>query len=318
MPLNAKRLLRWAAGLAVVALVGFFFWRSLRDNWGEIREIDLSFGWWMVATVALFVLAVAVSGTLWGRIMARLEDRPVPPLEAIRVQFASWLLKYIPGHVGLVVNKLLWAKGRGTSRLLLVLSVVYENSFLLIVSIVPMVPLLLAWQILGGDGLSLSSTVWVGLAVLVPVLVVTHRKVFSWAVNVIARRTLGRTVPEKHFLSFGEALGFQAGFLIPRVLNGIGICLISSAFSDAGPGAWVPLAAAYAVAGALGILAVVVPSGLGVRESVFVFFASSYMPVEQAIVVSLAARILSTVGDAIIAVVYTGLRLGARSKEDAS
>jgi hypothetical protein len=238
----------------------------------------------------------------------------VPPLEAIRVQFASWLLKYIPGHIGLVVNKLLWAKGRGTSRLLLVLSVVYENAFLLIVSIVPMVPLLLAWQALGGDGLGLTSTVWIGIAVLLPVLVVTHRRVFSWAVNLLARRTLGRTVPEKHFLSFREALGFQAGFLIPRVLNGIGICMIAAAFSDAGPGSWVPLAAGYAVAGALGILAVVVPSGLGVRESVFVFFASSYMPVEQAIVVSLAARILSTVGDAVIAVAYAGLRFGARSK----
>jgi len=313
--LNAKRLLRGTAGAAVIALVGFFFWKALRDNWDKICEIDLSIGWWTAGTVTLFVLAVAVSGILWGRIMTRLDGCAVPPLEAIRVQFASWLLKYIPGHVGLVVNKLLWAKGRGTSRLLLVLSVVYENAFLLIVSVVPMVPLLLAWQALGGEGLSLSSTVWVGLAVLVPVLVVTHRRVFSLTVNALARRTLGRTVPEKHFLSFGESLLFQAGFLVPRVLNGVGICLIASALSDAGPGSWVPLTAAYALAGALGILAVVVPSGLGVRESVFVFFAAQYMPLEQAIVVSLAARILSTVGDAVIAVVYAGLRLGTRAKE---
>ncbi|MBN2176314.1 MAG: flippase-like domain-containing protein [Demequinaceae bacterium] len=313
--MKSKRLLRGAAGAAVVAIVALFFWRALRDNWAEIREIDLSVGWWTAGTVALFVAAVAVSGSLWGRIMTRLEGRGVPFLEAIRVQFASWLLKYIPGHVGLVVNKLLWAKGRGTSRLLLVLSVVYENAFLLIVSVVPMVPLLLAWRALGGEGLSLSSTVWVGLAVLVPVLVVTHRRIFSLAVNAIAKRTLGRTVPDKHFLSFGESLAFQVGFLVPRVLNGVGICLIASALSDAGPGSWVPLSAAYALAGALGILAFFVPSGLGVRESVFVFFAVQYVPLEQAIVVSLAARILSTVGDAVIAIIYAGLRFGTRTKE---
>lgn len=312
--MKSSRLLRGAAGAVVVCLVGLFFFKALSDNWDEIRDIDLSLGWWTATTVAMFILAVAVSGALWGRIMARLEGRGVPPLEAIRVQFASWLLKYIPGHVGLVVNKLLWAKGRKTSKLLLVLSVVYENAFLMIVSIVPMVPLLLVWQALGGDGLSLSSTVWVGLATLLPVLIVTHRRVFSWTVNVFSRRVLGRTVPDEHFLSFGESLGFQAGYLVPRILNGIGVCLIAAFLSDAGPGSWVPLSAAYALAGALGILAVVVPSGLGVRESVFVFFATAYMPLEQAIVVSLAARVLSIVGDAIIALIYAGLRLEARRR----
>lgn len=310
--MNTKHLWRGVAGLAVIAAVGYFFFAALRDNWQDIGKIDLSLGWWTAATVVVFVLAVAVSGLLWGKIIARLEGRGVAPWEAVRVQFASWLLKYIPGHVGLVVNKLLWAKGRGTSRLLLVLSVVYENAFLMIVSIVPMVPLLLAWQALGGESLGLSSTVWVGLAALIPVLVVTHRRVFSWAVNAASRRLLGRAVPDRHFLSFGESLTFQGSYLIPRILNGVGICLIAAFLSDAGPGSWVPLSAAYALAGALGILAVVVPSGLGVRESVFVFFAVGYMPVEQAIVVSLAARILSTVGDAVIALIYGGLRLSAR------
>lgn len=316
--MNARHALRGIAGLAVIAAVGYFFFAALRDNWENIKGIDLSLGWWTLVTVVVFVLAVAVSGTLWGRIMARLEGRSVPSLEAVRIQFASWLLKYIPGHVGLVVNKLLWAKRRKTSRLLLVLSVVYENAFLMIVSIVPMVPLLLVWQALGGEGLSLSSTVWVGLAALVPVLIVTQRKVFSWTVNAASRRILGRTVPNEHFLSFGESLAFQAGYLIPRVLNGVGVCLIAAYLSDAGPGSWVPLSAAYALAGALGILAVVVPSGLGVRESVFVFFAVGYMPVEQAIIVSLAARILSTVGDAVIALVYAGLKLGARNQGHSS
>ncbi|NTW42780.1 MAG: UPF0104 family protein, partial [Cellulomonadaceae bacterium] len=58
-----------------------------------------------------------------------------------------------------------------------------------------------------------------------------------------------------------------------------------------------------------GILAVFVPSGLGVRESVFVLIATAYMPVEQAIVIALLARLYSLIGDGVVALVYAVLKL---------
>ena len=65
------------------------------------------------------------------------------------LQCASWLLKYIPGQVGAVVNKVLWAGKKGVSRSLVIVTFIYENVFLQLASIVPSVAILLVS--LGGE-----------------------------------------------------------------------------------------------------------------------------------------------------------------------
>lgn len=43
------------------------------------------------------------------------------------MQSASWLLKYVPGQVGAVVNKAVWAAKKRISRVLVIVTFVYEN-----------------------------------------------------------------------------------------------------------------------------------------------------------------------------------------------
>ena len=53
------------------------------------------------------------------------------------VHSASWLLKYIPGQAGSLLNKLVWGKDKGFSRTLIVITFIYENIFLQLASIIP-------------------------------------------------------------------------------------------------------------------------------------------------------------------------------------
>jgi uncharacterized membrane protein YbhN (UPF0104 family) len=298
--------IRGAVGLAVVALVGFFFYRALRANWGSLQSADLTLGWWALWVTLLFVAAVAVSGWLWGRIVGKLDGSDLPPWEGVRVHFGSWLLKYVPGQAGFVVNKVLWGKERGTSRLLVLISVVYENAFLLLGSTVPMLAILLVAQTGTGTG-TVPSGIWLALAAIVPLAVVTHPRLFSFVVRLLARRTVKREVPAEYFLSTSSTWRYQFAYLSPRIINGVGVVVIAVALSGAPSESWIALAAAYALAGAIGIVAVFVPSGLGVREAAFVLFATPYLGLEQAILVSLAARVLATVADLGIAGVYVAL-----------
>ena len=107
----------------------------------------LAFDWlWVVATI-IFAVAVPLTGLVWGRMLRVLDRDPAGRLsavEAIVVQCASWLLKYIPGQVGSVVNKVVWAGKKGISRSLVLITFVYENMFLQVASIVPSVVILLA------------------------------------------------------------------------------------------------------------------------------------------------------------------------------
>lgn len=306
--MSRKRLARGAVTVVVLAVVAWFFGRGLADNWDAVREIDVRVNGWTVAAVVLFAAAVVLSGLLWGAVLEHLGGVHVGRLEAVRVQCASWLLKYIPGQVGSVANKVVWGAGRGISRTLVVITFVYENVFLLIGSIVPAVVVLAFADAFTDPSADLVQALLPALLAVVPLLLVMDRRVFRWGLNLVAKRALKRDVPHEYFLSPGRSLRYQLEFLLPRVLNGLGFVLIAVSFLDVPASAYLPLAAAYVLAGAVGIMAVFVPSGLGVREGVVVLLASRYMPVEQAIVLSLVARLLSTVGDGVVALVYAALK----------
>ncbi|MGI6879172.1 lysylphosphatidylglycerol synthase domain-containing protein [Microbacterium sp. gxy059] len=303
-----RRALRWGATTAIVGVVGWLFATALIDNWDALRDRDLRpDGWWALA-IAAFAAAVPVTGLSWGRIVRVLEpDARVSAREAIAVQCLSWVLKYIPGQVGSVANKVLWAKKKGISRTLIVITFIYENVFLQLASIVPAVIILfvsLGPRVLGEN----ATTLIAPLLVLIPVAAVLYAPLFHRIVALPAKKILKRDIPREYFLSSGQALRSAIAFLGPRIVNGVGFVAIAVSVSGISPAEWLPFAAAYALAGAVGILAFLVPSGLGVREAVIVAVLSQYIPLAEAIVISLIARLLSTVGDALVALIYVIVR----------
>ncbi|EAR24698.1 hypothetical protein A20C1_11486 [marine actinobacterium PHSC20C1] len=307
-----KRLLRYALTAVVLALVAVLFWRALSENWTEVQAQKLQFNWLMVAAVVLFSVAVPVSGLLWGAIVNRLSPSSrVTPREAMAVHSASWLLKYVPGQVGSLLNKVIWGKKRGISRSIMVISFIYENVFLQVSSIVPSAAILLV-----SVGLVIFQdnpvTLLLPILALIPLLAVLDRRLFHPVLNFGARRVLKQELPREYFLPPLAVGGYLVAFIAPRVINGVGFVFVASSFLNLAPSAWLPLAATYVLAGAIGILAVFVPSGLGVREAVIFLFALQYMTPAQAVILALLARLLSTVADALVALFYGVLTLSLR------
>ncbi len=112
------------------------------------------------------------------------------------------------------------------------------------------------------------------------------------------------------FLTTKTLALYQAGYLIPRLLNGIGFVFIVGSLVPVDSSMYIGLAATYILASIVGLLAVFVPGGLGVREAVIVAFLSVYIPVEQAIVIALITRVYATISDLGVAGIYLILNKG--------
>jgi len=307
---GGRKAIRWVGTAIILVAVGYLFYRALSDNWEQVQEQDLGFSWLYVLATVIFALAVPVSGLLWGQIVNRLSPGPRAGVrEAMAVHSASWLLKYIPGQVGSLVNKVVWGQKKGLSRTLIIITFIYENVFLQLASIIPSVVIILLTVgvvVFEGNPVTLLLPV----LALIPLVVVLDRRIFHWFMALASKRILKQPLPEEYFLRTKYTALYLAEFVIPRVMNGAGFVVIAAAVMDVPPSLWLYFGAAYVLAGAIGILAVFVPSGLGVREAVIaaVLLAAGVEPA-QAVILALLSRLISTIGDALVALIYGGLRL---------
>ena len=303
-----RTVVRLVATIVVIGVVSYFFVVALSENWDQVAAARLSFSWWWVAAGVLFAAAVPLTGILWRRVLAVLAPEvEISRAEAVAVQCASWLLKYVPGQVGAVANKVVWAGKKQISRVLVVVTFVYENIFLVFASFVPSLIILAA--VLGFEAIGRNAaTLLLPALALLPLALLAYKPFFHRILSLLLRRAIKQEVPERFFLGTWQLLRFVGEFVGPRVLNGIGFVLIAGTVVELTPSQCFAFAAAYVLGGAIGLLAIGVPSGLGVREAVIVIILGQFVPVAEAIVIAILARLISTLSDGLVALLYAVIR----------
>ena len=301
-----KRVLIKFLSWTVIALVAALFIRALIRDWGNVQDTLATISWTSWLSVLFFVAAVVVSGALWGRLVEQMGGKQVDKTSSIRIHAASWLLKYVPGQVGSLVNKIAWAKKYNYGKKMVATSVVYENILMVFASIVLSIPLL----VFVGDRLFQDTAILLALIAIIPMFLVCNQRIFYTIINALLRLAKRKPIGSESILSSRQIASNTVLYLIPRVLNGVGFVVIAAAIFTVTPNMYIPLASSYIFASIVGMLAVFVPSGLGVREGIIVLLVGPYFSPEQAIILALIARFFSTIADIGVLVVYMTLNRG--------
>lgn len=303
---------RVIAFVLIIAFVAFAVLQRLSSNYAQLEGNAFIGGWRGVVAVVSFSLAVLVSGVLWRGTVTACSGRPVPLASSVRAQVAAWLLKYIPGQVGAFAWKASWGPKVGISKTQATVAFVYENLFLGVTSTVPTIPIIAVG--LGADTASLGWYLVAGIVVAVGFVVLSYAPVLRRLVEVVIKVSRRKIDPGLvSYIGLGDAVRLQLAYVGPRILNGIGFVVLVSAVHDVTASDAVVLAAAYALAGILGIIAFFVPSGIGVREAVIVIILSRMMPAEVALMIAINARIYATISDGLLGVGYL---IGRERKAD--
>ena len=291
------KIVQWLVILAVV----YFFAATLKQNWDQVQQYDLSFNSSAFLAVGLLMFAVAVSGYLWGLIIRKLAKREVSVSEAVEVHIVSWLLKYIPGQVGSITNKLAWAHKNHVDKKVTTASFVYENLFMVTAGLLLGLPLL-------GIFLDQFQYDWLffilGFIYIFLTGLVSYRPILKPVINKLLEVVKRKPLQDDQLLSSRDFIKTLLVYLLPRLINGIAFVVIAVSLFDIQPSEYIIFGSTYIVAGVIGMLAVFVPSGIGVRESVIVFFLSFYIPIEQAIILSVFSRLYATLADLGLGMTY--------------
>lgn len=117
-----------------------------------------------------------------------------------------------------------------------------------------------------------------------------------------------------------ENILFTTAYILTWLILGISIFLLTRTMNPSLPwSAFFPLTASYALAVVAGFLAFFAPGGIGVREGIFVLTLKNYVPLVEAVYVSIAIRIVFSLAELVtIGLVILTVRIFDKSKKQSA
>jgi len=275
-------------GLVIGVAACVFVGNELRSEWSRVSEsIRDASPVWMLAALVLCCVGMGFIGWGWADVIAALGT----PVERVRV--VAWYLvgelgKYVPGGVWPVLGRGELARRGGVAA-----SVAYASTALSLVTLYlggMVVAVVLLPFALGGQGPGAVAAV---LALLPFGLAALHPRVLNPVLDLgrrLSRRSLDITIPDWH-----ESVSLVLRYVPAWVANAAGTVAVAHAVAP-GQSTVARIAFAALLSWVAGLLAVPVPAGAGVRETVFI--ATSALPPGLGATVAVGARVLFIVADA--------------------
>ena len=253
---------------------------------------------WGLVTAAL---VVSIGARYWGAnvwliILRSLGAENIRySRELVHVYAKSWLGRYIPGTAPWILGKIYFAAQKGVSKQKLAVGSLLEAMLQVLTQLIIALCLILL-----GTGATISDP-FIGAIVIVSLVVFSVLlipRVFNFFLQKAYRMVRKKDFPSEHLATFTVIKRGFLLYLITAAEAGVVLYLTSVAIG-------LPVEAtdltyligATTLAGAVGMLAIFVPSGIGVREGVLIALLAPVIGVENAVVVTIATRIISVITD---------------------
>lgn len=290
--LGALRWLIFPLGLAICAWALQHYVGDLGVRVAGLSLTPLVFA----ALINLFyVLGYAA---IW-HFVTRLFNASIPLPWALAVFFVSLVGKYLPLKVAGIVfrvaqyRSVFGAPLAGILQSVFVEGVAFTAAGIVVaVALLPLVP-----AVAGLVGLTEFARLGLALALLAVCLLPAGQRLVFGGVARILRVRLEQTVAGTARMA--AVMLLYAGAWIALGSSLYLVCL--SVTPDPPAGLWELSVLAYAVAGLGGMLAFLLPSGIGVREGIMIAALSTSLPPTDAALAAVAARLIVTAGEFVLA-----------------
>lgn len=299
--LRSSRLLRVLLALVALAFVGY----GLVTNWNETAASIARLSWWSVAGACATVMAGAgLMLVAWRRVIAGLGSH-LPIRVAARVLFVGQLGKYVPGSVWAYAAMMELGRDHGCPPK----RTFSGTSLGLVISLGCAVAL--AAATLPFTARSVAEQAWY-LVFLIPVIIIClHPRILTWGLNLALR--IARKDPLEEVLAGRALLDVTAWTMAGWLVYGLHLWLVMGDLTG-DFSLFLLGAGAYAFAWATGLLTVIVPAGIGVREGAMVLVLAPAIGTGNAFVAAAISRLAFTFTD--VAWAGAGFLLGRRAQEE--
>lgn len=301
---RARRLAGLGTGVVIFA---FLLWGLLR-GWGQVSDFDWQLDPLLLAAAIVVVfLAYLASGIGYLTIVGFLGVADtVSRLEVLSGWARALLGRYVPGTVVMLAGRVVLGREAGVPARVTLAASVYEQVLLLTTAALASLAFVVAYEGNDVSWVLLAVAVAGGLALVSPPV---FRPLSTWMLKKAKRE------PLTQFLAGSHLFALLLFYAFANSLMGTGVWLLirSAAGPEAGDLPYVALA--FLLSFTLGMLAWIVPSGLGVRDAAFALALGRNLTDSVAIAIAAGVRIALTVVELAFVGVMVALHRLLRDRE---
>lgn len=293
--MNTREPIKKFAPIVFYLLFGIFLVVYVRSiDFQSLRGIGIDWRYLLLSTI--FSIAFRFFGAfIWFDLLKGLGAVHLNKVELVYVYAKSWLGRYIPGTAPWILGKIYFASKHGVSKSKLAVSSLLEAALQIVAA------LILSLSILPFD--SRFNTVnpairTAMIAVLVVCVVVLIPKVFNYLLSSAHQIIRRAPLPAEHHTNARTLLRGAGMYILGSVINGAALFFIAkSLYGPLSYNDFLFILGIGAFSGAAGMLAIFVPSGIGVRDGIQLLLLSLVVPGEYALAITIMARLWDVAAD---------------------
>ena len=295
-PSKARTLMAIGAVVVVLVAAVFAIYRERHSFTDTLHRVGIAA---MLESFALGLLGAGATYPTWREVLAGL-GAPLPWTAGARVFFVSQLGKYVPGSVWPTLLQMQAGRRYGAARRTML------AGGLITVLLNCCVGLLVGCVLLPLYNAHALAHYWWALLALPFLLVLLHPRALTALLDrvfaLVHRPPLGERLPVRASLRAG------AWAILSWVALGAHLAVLCAALGPGGLSTVVLCTGAMGVSVALGVLAIPVPAGAGIREAVLVLALAPILAAGPALALAVASRVILILCDVTLGL--AGLALG--------
>ena len=286
-----KKYLKIFVAGSIIILTIVFFAREFHENIKSVNSFNLKFDLFPLIIAAFFIIFTKVFQTFeWFVFVNSISaQNKIKYFDAFTITNTSSLTKYLPGKIWEYALQMQWLGNHGFSKS----SILYVNLFLLIFDYLTMLIIsFFLWTVLNPfNNISLMIFLLVVFLLINLILLAFKKKMFNWLVgslSKILKKQIGY-----YDISIKSILFVQGVHLLFVLSHGIAIYFICKGIGlNLSPDTIIVILPAFLIASLLGMIIVIMPGGLGVREGSMYLMTAALIPKSYALIIPIAIRIV--------------------------
>ncbi len=288
--------------IGIVLIIFYFLAKNLYQNWWQIDFKQLRFNVPLLSVSSLFLFIFFLLFIFGWKLILRGLGVSLSFLKALKIIFYSQLGKYLPGKIWAIVGRMYFCQQLGVSASKAFISVVLEMALTIISG---MFIFLVGLSIFPGFRIHINP--FLLMIVVIILFIVIHPRVFTRIINIFLQ--LVKKGPIRIDLNFSQICGMMLYYCLMWLSLGIAFYFLINSTTFIALSTIPILAGSFSISTTIGAMALFVPGGLGVRESVLALLLSNFFPISLAILLSVLSRIWISFGELILVGISTRIKL---------